>query len=80
MNNQKLAIKVRLNQQKARDGKLPVYIRIYVDGVKAEISSRHFVEAVHWDAKKSRVKALSKDAAYINGYIDRTVNLSTRSF
>ena len=80
MNNQKLAIKVRLNQQKARDGKLPVYIRIYVDGVKAEISSRHFVEAVNWDAKKSRVKALSKDAAYINGYIDRTVNFINQEF
>lgn len=80
MNNQKLAIKVRLNQQKAKDGKLPVYIRIYVDGVKAEISSRHFVEAVNWDAKKSRVKAISKDAAYVNGYIDRTVNFINQEF
>lgn len=80
MNNQKLAIKVRLNQQKAKDGKLPVYIRIYVDGVKAEISSRHFIEAVHWDAKTNRVKILSKDAAYINGYIERTVNFINQEF
>lgn len=80
MNNQKLAIKVRLNQQKAKDGKLPVYIRIYVDGVKAEISSRHFVEPVHWDTKTNRVKTLSKDAAYINGYIERTVNFINQEF
>ena len=80
MNNQKLAIKVRLNLQKGKEGKAPVYIRIYIDGVKAEIASRHYIEILQWDPKTNRVKTQFKDAAYINGYIDRTVNFINQEF
>ncbi|AEA42475.1 site-specific integrase [Fluviicola taffensis] len=80
MNNQKLAINVRLNTQKSKDGKLPIYVRIYVDGVKSEISTRHFIDPVHWDMKTSRVKSQSKDAAYFNGFIERTINFINQEF
>lgn len=80
MNNQKLAIKVRLNKEKEKDGKQPVYIRIYVDGLKAEIASRLYVDPLNWDLKKNHVKPQSKDAAFINGYIDRTVNFINQEF
>lgn len=80
MNNQKLAIKVRLNKEKEKDGKQPVYIRIYVDGLKAEIASRLYVDPMNWDLKKNHVKPQSKDAAFVNGYIDRTVNFINQEF
>ncbi|HRP53188.1 MAG TPA: site-specific integrase [Fluviicola sp.] len=80
MKNQKLAIRVRLNLQKGKDNKFPIYIRFYVDGVKAEISTRHFILQSHWDSKNDRVKALCAEAAFINGYVERTTNFINQEF
>lgn len=80
MNNQKLAINVRLNKQKEKEGKAPVYVRLYIDGKKAEIATRQYIDFANWDSNSSRVKVGFKDAAYINGVIDNAVNFINQEF
>ena len=45
--NQKLNIRFRLNVQKEKNGKSPIYMRVFVDGVKTEISTNYFVAQKH---------------------------------
>lgn len=67
---QKVRVTNRLNTQKTKNGKHPIYIRIYVDQKKTELLSDHFVLQSQWDQKAKRVKDSCKDADYINSYIN----------
>jgi hypothetical protein len=67
--NQKLNVRIRINEQKAREGKYPIYIRIYVDGVKTEIATNHSVKPNQWDPKLTRVRHTAEFAQLINAYI-----------
>jgi site-specific recombinase XerD len=78
--NQKLNVRIRINEQKARDGKCPIYIRIYVDGVKTEITTNHSVKPNHWDPKLTRVRQTAEFAQLINAYLDRAKNSIIQDF
>src|SRR5690554_2219201 len=49
---------------------IPVYMRITVNGKRAELSTNRFVNKKAWVPDAQRVKDRSKDAIQINGYFD----------
>lgn len=73
-NNQKFNLLVWLNKQKAKEGKLPIYFRLSVDGKKSTIATKHFIEPRHWDSKQNRVKTNAPNSHYLNTFISRTKN------
>ncbi len=79
-NNQKLKIRFRLNKQKSKNGMSPLYIRIYVDGQKSEIATKHFFDANQWDIKQGKVKESVKNSQQLNGYLDRARNTIQQDF
>lgn len=74
INNQKFSTRFWLYNQKQKDGKAPLYIRVYIDGARTEISTRYFIDPLHWDSKQSRIKAMAPESLFLNGFIDRSRN------
>jgi site-specific recombinase XerD len=59
--------------QKTRKNKrneFPIYVRITVNGKRAELSTHRFVAEGDWDAKSQRVKPRANNAVQINSYLD----------
>ena len=52
------------------DGKLPIYIRLTVDGQRLEFSSKKFVEKSKWLPDLAKMKGQSEEARSINSYLD----------
>ena len=69
MLHQKLKVDFYLKDRKNNKPQLPMYIRIYVDGRKTEISTKHHLAKKDWDRKRLRVKASSKNADLLNNYL-----------
>lgn len=57
-------------ERKNREGKTPIYLRISVNGKKAEISLKQYVDIKAWDAKAYKVKGRGNEAKEINAYLD----------
>lgn len=72
--NQKLNIRFRLNVQKEKNGKSPIYMRVFVDGLKTEISTNYFVAPKHWDPKNCMVRSADENHQLINAYINNSKN------
>lgn len=72
--NQKLNIRFRLNVQKEKNGKSPIYMRVFVDGLKTEISTNYFVAPKHWDPKNCMVRSADENYQLINAYINNSKN------
>jgi len=51
-------------------GKVPIFIRITVNGKRQEISSKQWVDAKLWDSRKGRVKGNKEEARVINQHLD----------
>jgi site-specific recombinase XerD len=59
--------------QKTRKNKrneFPIYVRITVNGKRAELSTHRFVDDHGWDTKSQRVKPRAVNAIQINSYLD----------
>jgi site-specific recombinase XerD len=52
------------------DGKLPIYVRLTVDGQRLEFSSKKFIEKSKWLPELSKMKGTTEEARSINGYLD----------
>jgi len=68
---QKLRIYNRLNLQKTKNGKNPIYIRIYVDNKKAEIFSDYWILPTEWCNRQKLVKTSNKQSELINAYLKK---------
>src|SRR5690554_5485966 len=68
---QKLRVTNRLNLQRKKEGKFPIYIRIYVDGKKAEIFSDYWIEESEWNNSKKIVRSKNPRADLINAYLKK---------
>src|SRR5690554_4698366 len=53
-----------------KSGEIPIYLRITVNGKRAEISTNRFVDKNAWLPSAQRVKDKAKGAIQINGYLD----------
>lgn len=54
-----------------KNGRAPLYLRITINGARAEMSLNECVEASKWDDKKCRVKGSSEEAKRINFNIEK---------
>ena len=53
-----------------KSGEIPIYLRITINGKRAEMSTNRFVDKKFWMSDAQRVKDKSKSAIQINGYLD----------
>lgn len=52
------------------EGKLPIYIRLTVDGQRFEFSSKKFIEKSKWLPDLAKMKGQTEEARSINSYLD----------
>lgn len=72
--NQKFHSKAWVNKNRGKNGQNAIFIRIYVNRTRAEISTNHLVSLANWDDKKNRVKSNVKNSFQINTSLDRIEN------
>jgi len=65
-NTQKLHVTFWAHVNKERNGELPIYTRIYLDGKRTEISTRIYIAKQFWDNTKVKVKSTHPDHSFIN--------------
>jgi len=80
MENQKYSIQFWLNHNRKKDDLSKLFIRIVVDGKRAEIATTHFIAKDNWDNAKGRVKPKAKHAVLINGFLDHAANEIKKHF
>ncbi len=80
MVHQKLKVNFHLKQKNAEQQKLPLYIRIYVDGKKTEVATHHTLDKKDWDRKRNRVRSAAKNSQLLNNYLDLAQNRIQQHF
>ncbi len=70
--NQKINFLFYPNKQRMKENLAPIYVRIYVDGIRAEFASQHAIPLNVWDNKNGKVKNTYKSALIINSFLDKT--------
>lgn len=53
-----------------KNGDLPIYARITINGERAEFTTQTYIEESQWDNVRCRVKGSAKKAKDINGHLD----------
>ena len=71
MNQQKLRITNRINLQKEKEGKHPIYIRVFVDSRKTEIFTNYWIKKNEWNGAQKKVKSTIPKADLINAYLNK---------
>jgi site-specific recombinase XerD len=66
--------------KKNKAGKAPAYLRITVNGQRAELAVRRSVRPTDWDPKAQRVKGKSENVRLVNNYLDEIGNKVNRHF
>ena len=52
------------------DGKLPIYVRLTINGERMEFSSKKFIDKTKWSPELAKMKGHSEEARSINSYLD----------
>lgn len=68
--NQKFHTLFHLNRQRSKKGVSALYIRVYANGTRTEISTPFKVDLKDWDDKNKKMKTGKPDAALINSHLD----------
>ena len=53
-----------------KNGLLPIYQRITVNGERIEMSTSKFIEKAKWNTSAGKIKGSSEEARLINSYLD----------
>ena len=53
-----------------KQGLIPIYIRITLNSIRWEYSTKHFIDLKNWDAKNSKIRGNGKEASTINGQVE----------
>ncbi len=61
-------------------GEVAIYLRITVDGVRAEIATKQFIEADKWNSSKGRVKGNTESARSINHSLEMLEGLAHKHY
>lgn len=64
-----LSYLIRSSKQR-KDGTVPIYLRIRVNGDIAELSASRTIDPDRWSSEKGRVKGSKPDANSLNSYLD----------
>lgn len=60
-----------IHRQRANaNGEMPIFMRVTVDGKRAEISLQRYISEKDWDSKAQRVKPKANHSVVINNYMD----------
>ena len=51
-------------------GQFPIYVRLTVNGIRTEFSTKKFIEPSRWLSEASKVKGTTEEARSINSYLD----------
>lgn len=60
------AILFRLNNQRSKNGKPAIYLRLTVDYKQIELATHHYLDTQQWDYKAQCVRGKSEEAQTIN--------------
>jgi len=60
-----------LKQSKAKNGEAPLYVRITVNGKRAEISLKRKIKIKNWNTNKNRVKGTNQEVRTINEHLNQ---------
>lgn len=63
-----------------KQGQVPIYLRITVDGSRVEISTNRKIEVAKWDNFSQRAKGRSEAAKTLNTYLDSLENQIKRGY
>lgn len=67
----KFGIHFKIRSERIKDGKVPVFVGIAVDGGKSYLALKNFqAELIHWDTAKGCGKTTTKQGRQINNYLD----------
>jgi len=72
-NNISILFRTR-NSKASKNGLVPIYLRITIDGARLELSTSKFVEKSKWSTASGSIKGNSEEAWSINGYLDSLRN------
>jgi Phage integrase SAM-like domain/Arm DNA-binding domain len=61
-----------LNKARLRNNEVPIFLRITINGKRAEISLKRSIEPAQWNTKTSRAKGNSEQARTLNNFLDLT--------
>ncbi len=79
--NYELSILFTLKRSKEdKAGEVPIYLRITVNGERAEVSTNRKVEVSKWDSATQRAKGRSESARILNDHLDNLQNRLNRDF
>ena len=53
-----------------KNGLIPIYQRITINGIRIELSTSRFVEKAKWNTEGGKMKGTSEEARTINSYLD----------
>ncbi|GIQ61248.1 transposase [Flavobacterium collinsii] len=51
-------------------GQFPIYVRLTVNGIRTEFSTKKFIEPNRWLSEAGKIKGTTEEARSINGYLD----------
>ncbi|MEI7829697.1 MAG: site-specific integrase [Prolixibacteraceae bacterium] len=63
-----------------KKGEMPIYLRITVNGQRAEITTNRKVDKFKWDSALQRIKGRSEEARTLNTHLDHLENLIKRAY
>jgi integrase len=66
-----LSVRFFIKQHKMKDGRVPIYVRICVQGKPADVSLKRNIEIAHWNKKKGEARGSLDDAKSINANLER---------
>ena len=69
--NQKISFLFYPNKQRTKKGEAQIYVRLYVDGKRAEFSTNFYIPLSDWDTKKFKVKNTHKSALLVNNRLEQ---------
>ena len=52
------------------NGKLPIYVRLTINGERTEFSSKKFIDKTKWSPELAKMKGHTEEARSINSYLD----------
>jgi site-specific recombinase XerD len=67
----KITVHIYAKTSKAnKNGQLPIYFRLTVNGERFEFSTKKFIDKSKWSSEQSKMKGNSEEARTINNYLD----------
>jgi len=67
-------------EKKDKAGEVPIYLRITINGERAELSINRKIDPAKWDSATQRAKGRSESARILNDYLDQQENSVRRNF